>query len=338
MSQKPIWGFGLYDIISDIIRYMKTSKVLAIITITLILAVLILLVLRMPQAATPAANTPHASETSQTQVPTPVASVAYACDAGNSLTAAFFEGTTTTPTNPSLPPVPAGTVTVALSDGRTMTLTQTISADGARYANKDESFVFWGKGNGLIILEEGKAKMFTGCIVVTKDPGTLSKVYQNSKEAFTVRYPEGYTVNQKYAYRALGPGKDIAGISFTIPKSLTVGTNLSEDSKVSIEFLPHSKNTDCNAKLFLDYANRDPQNITDKNTDYSMASSSDAGAGNRYEQSVYALLGTNPCVAVRYFIHYGAIENYTPGDVKEFNKSALIRAFDNIRQSLVVAQ
>jgi membrane-bound inhibitor of C-type lysozyme len=40
-------------------------------------------------------------------------------------------------------------------DGRTMQLTQSISASGARYTNSDESFVFWNKGEAATIEENG---------------------------------------------------------------------------------------------------------------------------------------------------------------------------------------
>ena len=78
--------------------------------------------------------------------------------------------------------------------------------------------------------------------------------------------------------------------------------------------------------------------ITDNGTIYSVASSTGAGAGNRYEETVYALPGTNPCVAVRYFIHYGVIENYPAGTVQAFNQPALLATFDAIRRTLVIVQ
>ncbi len=46
-------------------------------------------------------------------------------------------------------------VDLELSDGRSMTLPQVISASGARYANTDESFVFWNKGDGAFVEEHG---------------------------------------------------------------------------------------------------------------------------------------------------------------------------------------
>jgi membrane-bound inhibitor of C-type lysozyme len=53
-------------------------------------------------------------------------------------------------------------VKLLLSDGRTETLPHALSADGARYANSDESFVFWNKGNGAFITEQGTTT-YSGC-------------------------------------------------------------------------------------------------------------------------------------------------------------------------------
>lgn len=61
------------------------------------------------------------------------------CDEGKSVVAAFS----------------GQIVDLTLSDGRQMVLNQAISADGARYANPDETFVFWNKGNTAFI-QEGK--------------------------------------------------------------------------------------------------------------------------------------------------------------------------------------
>ena len=44
-----------------------------------------------------------------------------------------------------------------------MLLLQAISASGARYANTDESFVFWTKGNTAFI-EENHKTIFKDCI------------------------------------------------------------------------------------------------------------------------------------------------------------------------------
>lgn len=54
-------------------------------------------------------------------------------------------------------------VKLTLSDGRKMELPQAMAASGARYANRDESFVFWNKGRTAFIEEAGH-QTYTGCV------------------------------------------------------------------------------------------------------------------------------------------------------------------------------
>lgn len=161
----------------------------------------------------------------------------------------------------------------------------------------------------------------------------LTQVYED--EIFLMRYPNGFIVDDKYVYQELGPEKNINGVKFTIPLAMTTGTNLSSDSYLSVENISPTKN--CVANLFLE------QNVTssiikDGGVTYSVAQAIGAAAGNRYEETVYAISGSNPCLAVRYFIHYGAIENYPTGIVQEFDKQKLINEFDAIRRTLTRAR
>lgn len=71
-------------------------------------------------------------------IPKVVATAKYFCDNDKNISAIFRERS----------------VSLLLSDGRTMTLPQAISASGARYANADESFIFWNKGDTAFIQEE----------------------------------------------------------------------------------------------------------------------------------------------------------------------------------------
>lgn len=83
-----------------------------------------------------AASTGMAMDASSTPVFT------YACDMGKSITATLH--------------LPADDfANVHLSDGRSLILSHAVSADGARYTNADESFVFWTKGNGAFVIENG---------------------------------------------------------------------------------------------------------------------------------------------------------------------------------------
>ncbi len=55
-------------------------------------------------------------------------------------------------------------VELTLSDGRSMLLVQGISASGARYANNDESFVFWNKGDTAFV-QEGNNTTYENCVI-----------------------------------------------------------------------------------------------------------------------------------------------------------------------------
>ncbi len=267
--------------------------------------------------------------------------VLYSCNGGKNIQATFSETSEARSVVPSVsgtPPIPKGRADLILSDGRALALSQTLSASGVRYSNPDESFVFWSKGNGALVLENNQEKSYIGCVRVAFEPaGTaLVRIYSNSHMGFSLRLLKDYGVDESYRYQALGPGKEISGIRFSIPSSVASGTNLSNDSYISVEELPKVEN--CSADLFVGNTHAPATMLTEGDSEYSVASVTDAAAGNRYEETVYALPGTNPCMAVRYFIHYGAIENYPAGIVKEFNKKALTDEFDKIRRTLVVAQ
>jgi membrane-bound inhibitor of C-type lysozyme len=80
---------------------------------------------------------------------TPIASAAFKCKEGKSIDATFY----------------ADAVDLKLSDGRSMKVSQAMSASGARYANKDESFVFWNKGDTAFVTEgKDEAMTYSDCL------------------------------------------------------------------------------------------------------------------------------------------------------------------------------
>ncbi len=102
------------------------------------------------------------------------------CAAGKSIQAAFFKDQ----------------VALSLSDGRKILLPQAISASGARYANADESFVFWNKGDTAFV-DEVSTTTFADCVVVgninvqaTSTPVSRSTSTQNVNSA-TMSCPPG---------------------------------------------------------------------------------------------------------------------------------------------------
>jgi hypothetical protein len=146
---------------------------------------------------------------------------------------------------------------------------------------------------------------------------------------FSICLPEGYTIDDAYSYQALGPGKELGGVKFTIPETKTVGTNLATDTYVSVEEVPAES---CSASLFLGRpASRE---VVDEGRTYSVAAANGKAAGNHYEEIVYAFPRDGSCIGVRYFIHSGAIENYPADSVRPFDRAALVAEFDLIRRGL----
>jgi len=93
-----------------------------------------------------------------------IAEAVYQCDNGHTISATFYEARVAPTSIPGEPPQPTGSVTVSLDGESVLTLAQTLSASGVRYANADESFVFWNKGNDAIILRDNTMDLsYTNC-------------------------------------------------------------------------------------------------------------------------------------------------------------------------------
>ncbi len=253
------------------------------------------------------------------EVPTLI--TAFSCEQGKTIAAVFYKTK----------------VDLTLSDGRKLTLPQATAASGARYANANESFVFWNKGNTAYITEgesEPQAQSYTNC-VSSSNTGTQvdeTTIYAYTPLGFSIRYPKSYSLNESYMYQGLGE-EAIPGIKVSVPAALSEETNLSSDSGVSIEYVPNAP--DCSGSIFL-YGNPAATTQNDGGVTYSVVSDAGAGAGNQYEEKVYALAGQNPCIAVRYFIHSTQISNYPAGSKKLFDKTKLLAEFDAIRRSLTL--
>jgi membrane-bound inhibitor of C-type lysozyme len=264
----------------------------------------------------------------------PDATATYRCDGGKTIEAAYFSAPPAPPVVPGAPPLPDGHVDLRLGDGRALTLPQTISGSGIRYANA-AGMVFWSKGR-VAFIDENDAPTYSGCIEIAADPGGLPEVYENAERGFSIRYPAGAMVDPAFRYEGLGPGRGIDGVRFSIPASLAKGTNLSADSYLSVETLPDGNGPAslCSADRFLEPGA--VTIVTDGGTTYTRVTVQDAGAGNRYEQTVFALTGSNPCRAVRYALHWSVFENYPAGSVKRFDRDALVRQFDAMRRTLIL--
>lgn len=122
------------------------SKLLAVILFVLVFYVGFLL-------GKDTVSVPFEREFSQPSTVQPINTVSYTCAGGKVIIAKYYQNESIPVAKSGQPPIPGGSVSLTLGDGRSMTLLQTISADGTRYADTDESFIFWSKGNTAFIAE-----------------------------------------------------------------------------------------------------------------------------------------------------------------------------------------
>lgn len=108
------------------------------------------------------ASSSQNSSTDNNQYGRFLATGTYRCDGGKTIQADFYniadkgDATSFQVVGDAVPPTPVGVVILALSDGKTYKLSQTISADGGRYSNPDGSLVFWDKGSEALIMKNNQ--------------------------------------------------------------------------------------------------------------------------------------------------------------------------------------
>ena len=192
--------------------------------------------------------------------------------------------------------------------------------------------LIWLSLGRFLIREEAitPAPLVTEPVATSTPVETGARPYSNTVFSFSALVPEGFSINESYFSYTLGPGKEIPGISFTIPADMATGTNLSTDTRLSVEVL--SRAACVPADFILTTSKGTP--ITVGENSYVYASSADAGAGNRYDESIYVTKVRETCYGVRFFIHSTAIENYEQGTRRAFDREAVTAKFKEIMVSL----
>lgn len=149
---------------------------------------------------------------------------------------------------------------------------------------------------------------------------------------FDTNLPPGFIVNESYVNQTFGPGREIPGVSFTVPESFTRGTNLSSDSYVAVERL---QGVTCEPSSFM-LSPTPAQDVIVGTNAFKRASSIEAAAGNTYENIVSVVERGGYCYAVRYLIHTTQIANYPAGTVTAYDRERLLQWFDSVASSLVI--
>jgi membrane-bound inhibitor of C-type lysozyme len=248
-----------------------------------------------------------------------ISTATYLCRDGKTMDASFREGS----------------VILTLSDTRALVLPQAVSGSGIRYEKDTVAFV--SKGNNAF-LTEGDETTYADCVengsAQTSQAGT--RQFSDSAGTFTFTYPDTVTVSggeigytDSWMTNATSSGILLAKAllsNTTAPKTnfsnatLTVGTSANPTAVSTC--LTHNPSGGAPAA---------PTTKTINGVTFTVLTSSDAGAGNRYDTTSYRVVRNNQCYVVEYTIHSTNIQNYDESQgIKEFDRNAVASVLENI--------
>lgn len=186
---------------------------------------------------------------------------------------------------------------------------------------------------GIVYFLQSKARVATPAVESTAQASLQAATSTYATTTFSVVYPANFSVDSNFANNEVSNKKLIGGVKFSIPDTMATGTNLAAETFVSVEQLPRAKI--CSGDIYLK-DNVKSTTVKDGGVNYSFATTSQAAVGATYDEYVYALVGSNPCTAVRYYILTSDMGTYSPGEAKPYDAAALMKIFDDIRHSLVL--
>jgi membrane-bound inhibitor of C-type lysozyme len=255
--------------------------------------------------------------------PTATKQLTYYCDDNKTIQATFK----------------AAELELALSDNRTFDLPQVVSGSGIKYEMNPTKYgtdvAFIGKGDNAFLLENDKTT-FANCtaatVLASDAPGYAT--YTDVGRTFTFAFPTNFSITGSAigfapGWSALTAVSGMVLAKLTVPQSFQSGTNFNEATFI----VGTSADPDAvaNCTKAENGAAATPTKLGDM--EVTMLTAHDAAAGNRYDTTSYRVVHNAQCYAVEYTIHYGAIENYPKGAVKEFNEEFVAHALDEVAKS-----
>jgi membrane-bound inhibitor of C-type lysozyme len=289
-------------------KLTKQNKILIILGL-LILAVLALYYV---QKTSPAPVVPAPAP-----VPVAVNAVTYYCQEGT-LKAVFEKSE----------------AVVTFPDGHTLSLPQSISADGGRY--ESGTTVFWSKGDNAFVTENDK-QTYTNCVTGNQTTTGDTNTYVDNSKTFSFTYPSefglsggdgSYTADWRVNTESLG----LLFAVVQIPKSFMPGTNFGEAKFTVGTSADPDAVKDCLVAQNGEVVKA--SNMTIAGTIFSKIALSDAGAGNFYETTSYRTVRNSQCYAVEYTIHSSNIGNYSPDQgIKVFDEVKITSILEGMAQS-----
>ncbi len=254
--------------------------------------------------------------------------VSYACDGGKTIAATYA----------------SSSVAIALSDGRSLTLPQTVSGSGIRYeqgAGTNQDVVFWSKGDNAF-LTENNVTTYDNCVAGTTTTQGGTATFTDQGKTFSFAYPTIFTVSgggvgytQSWMQNATTSGLILAQLH--IPRSFEPKTNFAEALfTVGTSADPDAVKTCLTAPGGSMVTS---SQITINGITYTKITYGDAGAGNFYDTTSYRVVRNNQCYAIEYTIHSTNIGNYSPDQgILPFDKQKVQTILENMVHSFTFLQ
>jgi membrane-bound inhibitor of C-type lysozyme len=146
------------------IIYMKKETILSVGAIVVIVLAIIFYISAVDKTNQ---SNQEVAQTGAVDNRTLIAKVHYSCDKGKIIDTVYYKEANVNVPSPKDIAQNGGSVDVAIDGGAMMSLNQTISGSGIRYANQDESFIFWSKGEEALIMRNNSMDPnYTNCKVV----------------------------------------------------------------------------------------------------------------------------------------------------------------------------
>jgi membrane-bound inhibitor of C-type lysozyme len=276
---------------------------------------------------------PAPASTATSTAATVINTVAYSCDAGRSIGAAYSQSA----------------VALTLSDGRSLNLLQTMSGSGIRYEASATStdgtmsdIVFSSEGDNASLMENASTT-YQDCLAGTVTTGSGTNTFTNESKSFSFSYPSGMSVigggggyTQDWMVNATTSGMVLAEIK--LPQSYLPGSNFG-DAKFTV-------GTSADPSALSTCLTYNPtgapkfasSTVTISGTTYAVLQSSNPGAGNYYDTTSYRTERDSQCYAIEYTIHYANFQNFPKGKVTQFDEAALKSTLDSIVKSFTFLQ
>jgi len=156
--------------------------------------------------------------------------------------------------------------------------------------------------------------------------------YSSPTLGYSIAYPADWTFEEDGAYSFSNP--TLKGIAIRIPGRMTNGTNLSPNTRLSVETLPGSN---CTPAQFASKTADPIEGVHSLKADgrsYTAAVSDDPYPGHDDKSYLFVIKGT--CMAVRYLVVASDLGAYDPGTVRAFDNRKLMAQFDGIRATLTL--